>query len=511
MKSRRPGVTLPWVVRAAAGLAALAGGEKAYAVTFADLDAVRDQREGLGRYAFGYDHVLGTSLDLVVEAGRPADARHAREAIFSEIDRLSAILSTYDVASEISRVRRGAPIASRELTEVLEAYARWAEVTGGAIDSGMAEVVALWKQAAVANRLPDRAALAAAARVPRAYNVDALGKAYIVEKAVASARRFAPSGLLNIGGDIRVWGGHDWAVGVANPAEPADNAGPVALVRLREGAIATSGGYARFLTVAGQRYSHLVDPRTQWALPTGRGATFVAADAVTANALATAASIVGAEAARPFAALPGVSGSLVVDGSRVVSATGSLAGAAASRPQFAAVPAAAEWPRDFQVQVDIKLKNPAGGGDPFGGRGGRGPGGPGGGRGGAKRPYVVVWVEDDAGRLVRSVTLWAGEPRYYSELTAWWSKIRGNMRAAQAMSRATRAPGAYTVTWDGRDDAGKPVPRGTYKIMVEISREHGSHVTQSAVIDCGSDPVSADLKVTSESDAGKVAYGPKAP
>src|SRR5690242_9430850 len=129
MRSRRPGPAFPWVVRAAAGLAALAGGERVYAVTFADLDAVRDQRDGLGRYSFAYDHVLGTSLDLMVDAGRPSDAKHAEEAAFAEIHRLSGILSTYDTNSEISRVRRGAAIESAELTQVLAEYERWSKLT----------------------------------------------------------------------------------------------------------------------------------------------------------------------------------------------------------------------------------------------------------------------------------------------------------------------------------------------------------------------------------------------
>ena len=57
---------------------------------------------------------------------------------------------------------------------------------------------------------------------------------------------------------------------------------------VRDRAVATSGGYKRGFDIAGQHYSHIVDPRT--AQPTGHvlSATVVAPGAVDAGALATA-------------------------------------------------------------------------------------------------------------------------------------------------------------------------------------------------------------------------------
>src|SRR4051812_45505996 len=72
----------------------------------------------------------------------------------------------------------------------------------------------------------------------------------------------APAGLLNIGGDVRAWGGAGWPVAIADPANSAENARPLTTFLLRNSAVATSGGYARFYNVDGRRYSHLIDPRT---------------------------------------------------------------------------------------------------------------------------------------------------------------------------------------------------------------------------------------------------------
>src|SRR5258706_15798311 len=101
-------------------------------------------------------------------------------------------------------------------------------------------------------------------------------------------------GLLNMGGDIRAWGGGGWVVGVADPECPAENAPVRGTLVLREAAVATSGGYARYFTIGERRYSHLIDPRTLRPVEDVASATVVASDCVTANAMSTAACVLGA-------------------------------------------------------------------------------------------------------------------------------------------------------------------------------------------------------------------------
>ena len=265
----------------------------------------------LGQYDFQHEGVLGTSLDLLVGAVRADDARVCEQQVLAEIERLRRILSTYDLASEISRVRAGGSVNSPELAALLSAYDLWEQRTGGAINVNMGEVIRLWKQA---RHLPPVASALANARVvPRAYNVDALGKGYIIDRAVEVARRFAPTGLLNIGGDIRVWGDASWRIGVANPFEPAENAPLLASVVLRDGAVATSGGYSRYVNIAGQRYSHIIDPRTLQPASQVSSATVVAVDCLTANALSTAASVLGLEEGAKLVKLFGKLEYLLVD------------------------------------------------------------------------------------------------------------------------------------------------------------------------------------------------------
>jgi hypothetical protein len=103
------------------------------------------------------------------------------------------------------------------------------------------------------------------------------------------------------------------------------------------------------------------------------------------------------------------------------------------------------------------------------------------------------------------------EQKYIPEMTSYFRKINGDWDLIASLSRATRAPGTYTINWDGLNDAGKPVAQGDYVVNVEINREHGGHTTQKAAITAGKEAATVELKATSESLASNVTYGPKNP
>jgi hypothetical protein len=84
----------------------------------------------------------------------------------------------------------------------------------------------------------------------------------------------------------------------------------------------------------------------------------------------------------------------------------------------------------------------------------------------------------------------------------------GDQRPPQTMTRATRAPGAYTITWNGQNESGKPVPAGVYTVCLEIHREHGNHVMEEIKVTCGAAPFETTLRETLESDVSTVKYGP---
>ena len=83
--------------------------------------------------------------------------------------------------------------------------------------------------------------------------------------------------------------------------------------QLTNAALATSGPGEQFVEVDGVRYSHILDPRTGMGLTNGVTARVIARDAATADALATALTVMGPEGAQKVLdRFPGVVISLTV-------------------------------------------------------------------------------------------------------------------------------------------------------------------------------------------------------
>lgn len=472
MKSTRLPAQL--LARTAAGLpACLAAGAHA---AWIDLRPAHADPAEFPRTS-AFERVLGTSLDLELHAPSAAAARQAEQSLLTEIERLRAIFDRRDANSALRRRLAGEIVEAPELDELLGSYALWAQRSGGAVSAELGAVHALWREAAVTGRLPGRAELSAARLAAGALDVDALGKAFIVERAAAVARELAPRGMINLGGDIRVWGDAPWMIGIVDPAHPADNAPPLVTVPVRDGAIASSGGFARNFLCQGRRLSHLIDPRTLAPIDARAAATVVADDCVTANALATAACVLGAEAAAPLARAFGRD-HFIMPLAASASAADEVIGASVAGDQ---------WPAAFELKLDLTLTAPAR----------------------ARRPYVAVWIEDSSHRVVRTLAMWGRQGKYLPEMTKWWRAIHGDSEAIRSVARPTRNPGAYTLAWDGRDETGAAVAAGTYRLCLEINREHGHHVSESIDVKCSAQPVQAELRATAESDAVQVSYGPR--
>src|SRR5271157_4245753 len=84
-------------------------------------------------------------------------------------------------------------------------------------------------------------------------------------------------------------GNSGWKVGVGTAAADAGNS-PCTLL-LRAAAVSTSGDEHQFLELNGHRYSHVINPATGWALEGESSTTVIARDSTTADALATAFSL----------------------------------------------------------------------------------------------------------------------------------------------------------------------------------------------------------------------------
>lgn len=274
--------------------------------------------------------LMGSRFVVSVWAA-PGHETAAAEAVEAGLDHAAALearLSDWRADSETSLVNRAAGRravrVSAELRELAALSLAWAARTGGVFDPTGAPVFVLWRDARARLALPDpdavqeRLALVGWERVAitgeylelRAAGMQldfgAIGKGFAADRvgALLAARGF-PDYLVDAGGDLAVGGtrgGSPWRIAIRDPRQ---RDGVLATWHASgDGAIATSGDYQRFFTIAGVRYSHIIDLATGWPARGVASVTVIAPHAVDADALATALFVMGP--ARGLAFLAGV-------------------------------------------------------------------------------------------------------------------------------------------------------------------------------------------------------------
>ncbi len=123
-------------------------------------------------------------------------------------------------------------------------------------------------------------------------NFGAIAKGYAVDKAIDVLKKHEiKEALVNAGGEISVIG-NDWIVGVQHPRE---NNSIIKKIKLAGFTVATSGDYEQYFTVAGNRYHHILDPKSGYPSKGLQSATIINKSNSIADALATSVFVMGKE------------------------------------------------------------------------------------------------------------------------------------------------------------------------------------------------------------------------
>ena len=263
---------------------------------------------------------LGAVASLQIHHPDRATAEALIQRSVDELHRLERVFSLYREDSALVALnRRGvleAPPA--ELVELLEAAHLYAELTGGSFDPTVQPLWALYadhfaRPDATPEGPPAAAVEAALAKVGihgvlvnrdriafarrgMAVTLNGIAQGYITDRVVDILRGGGIAHCLVDMGESRALGSHSdgrpWEVGLADPDHPGRIAEAIPLI---DRAVATSGGYGFRFDRQG-RFNHLFDPKTGRSAGRYSSVTVVMPTATAADALATAFSLLPAEA-----------------------------------------------------------------------------------------------------------------------------------------------------------------------------------------------------------------------
>ncbi|MDP2787791.1 MAG: FAD:protein FMN transferase [Pseudomonadota bacterium] len=252
-------------------------------------------------------YVFGTLVEITVYGEDAAKAKRVTDQVLKDFDAMHQTLHAWQpgalerINGILALAQPGKPPTAPlppELIPILQDASRLSALSEGLFNPAIGNLVRLWgfHSDTFEPRLPDPQEIERLVKAQPGMadlRIDGLmlsganpavrldlggyAKGYALDLAAATMKRQGvDNALINIGGNILALGqkgGQPWKVGIQHPRR----AGALATLELHDGeAIGTSGDYQRFFEVDGQRYCHLIDPRTGWPAKQTQAVTVIA-------------------------------------------------------------------------------------------------------------------------------------------------------------------------------------------------------------------------------------------
>ena len=282
----------------------------------------------------GYREDIFLSMDTVISVKIDPDFRDY-ESVFAKCRELTEkyrmIFDADDPQSEVGRLNALPEEeswstyldCSPEFAEIYELGRNVGWLTKRAFSLHLRREIELWKEAEANGRLPDAGAIAAALDSPNApvlvtewpssgprfcmcgskldFGGIAKGAAEqaVVDFLIESGVRY---GVVSFGGNVAVFGkkpgGKTFSVGIKDPTGKQSTVGTL---HLTSGFVSVSGNYERYYEIDGNRYGHILDPRTGMPADTDLLSVAVISEkGAEADALSTSLFVMGLERALEF-------------------------------------------------------------------------------------------------------------------------------------------------------------------------------------------------------------------
>jgi thiamine biosynthesis lipoprotein len=264
---------------------------------------------------------MATRFELVIDADAGADARRLRaagEEALAEIARRERQLSRFIPSSEVSWINAHAaegPVqVEPSLFRLLERCQALSAATAGAFDVTVGPLVRAWRTAGENGRKPAADALVRAresigysrllldagartvrfARAGMSIDLGAAGKGFALDCAMDVLREAGVGRALLHGGTSSVHTLGSPAAGGAWKVEWKDPAGRARVFGVGDGALSVSAVHGRVVEVDGERYGHVIDPRSGIPVRTAVSAIVTGPGSLECDALSTALLVLGA-------------------------------------------------------------------------------------------------------------------------------------------------------------------------------------------------------------------------
>ncbi|MDA3616185.1 FAD:protein FMN transferase [Polluticaenibacter yanchengensis] len=271
---------------------------------------------------------MTTSLQVTIlyDEKKPEVAKKIIKESYKEADRIINIISAWQNNTELYKVNSNAGIAPvtvcDELYYLVKRANRISDMTEGLFDVTFASLDKIWYFDKPIDKLPDETTIKNSVKninyrfieldeknktiyirnKGTKIELGAIGKGYVVNKMKLKLQELGiNNGIVNAGGDLVAWGknesGEPWKIGVTDPNNTKKYLG---WFRVDNSAVATSGSYERFALINGEKYSHIIHPKTGWPVKGIQSVTILSPDVEMCDSIATSVFLLGKDEGLAF-------------------------------------------------------------------------------------------------------------------------------------------------------------------------------------------------------------------
>ncbi len=293
-------------------------------------------------------YLMDTSITVTLYTKDKSLAESAFDACNTTLRELDALWSRHGGEGDLMRINAsdtGVDGLDPGTVSLLSRAQEISQHTNGAFDVTLAPLSMLWETCGKENRLPTEEELQSALALVgsdrltitestvtkdsgQMLDLGGIGKGAAISALLDVLRGFDISGgLISFGSNVCVFGekpdSKPFRVALRDPKDAARSVGTFTLT---DGSVlSVSGDYERFQTILGERYHHIIDPKT--GSPSASGLSSVAvlcSDGALADALSTALLVMGEEKALAFHAsgIYSFEALLITSDGRIVSTSG---------------------------------------------------------------------------------------------------------------------------------------------------------------------------------------------
>ena len=250
-------------------------------------------------------------LDTIVTLDINCDQKTLEEA-FLLCEKYENLLSKTRKNSDVYKLNNADDYitVSKDTVKIIKRSVYFSGLSGGLFDITICPVTNLWDFEGTT--LPDRKEIEEAIKNVNyeriktdgekvfldgtEIDLGGIAKGYIADKLLSFFKeKNVADGIINLGGNVIVFGDKDKSVGIAKPFSENEI---VAKVKLKNKSIVTSGTYERFIDIDGKIYHHILDPKTGYSCETDlNSATVIGDTSLDLDALSTICILLGKEKA----------------------------------------------------------------------------------------------------------------------------------------------------------------------------------------------------------------------